>query len=655
MQDGRFAALDRSPWLKLELDAARLAGRWVEMTYASGLTDPLARPVLRCFVGAAYHDSILPAALHGRASWLGRIPDGTDRLWISPTCFPGGFAFRLESLRPISHGMILGELLRVSPQRGVKCLWARALGHRQFAHLQIRRALCAAPIETYDRWRKAQLRPYDPSGFDRDGAGGLREPHFRFVLRDGDADLLSLRAGLAAQPNKNWSIVRLVAPDEAIAKAKLSNELFLNSDAAFAALAQGLSDEDFLVPLTPGDRLAPYALPALARAARENPQAQALYSDEDRCDAAGRFADPQLRPDWSPVLASAMPYWGATLAITRQAAARLGAKHGTLEASSIFHLSSLKGLEFRQAFHIRRVLVTRSATNQPIAAPAQTPPAKITPARHAGPRASLIIPTRDRLDLIKRCIDSHANVTQGQDHEILIADNDSADPQTLAYLKALALKPHCRVIHLPGPFNFAHICNQAAREATSPYLVFLNNDVEIIQADWLDRLLELAQRPEIGVVGAKLLYRDRRVQHAGVILGIDGRAAHFQRLFGAEDPGFFHRLDAPHEIGAVTAACMAVEARKFWAVDGFDATNLPVEYNDIDLCLRLSERGWKTLLEPRAMLIHDETASRGANALLDGRYRRQHEYFVGRWAAALRDDPYFHPALSLDSLDAALG
>jgi GT2 family glycosyltransferase len=183
----------------------------------------------------------------------------------------------------------------------------------------------------------------------------------------------------------------------------------------------------------------------------------------------------------------------------------------------------------------------------------------------------------------------------------------------------------------------------------------LNNDVEILHNLWLSRMLPLAAMPDVGAVGAKLLYSDGRIQHAGVVLGIDGRAGHFQRGLSAIDPGYFRSLGSPHEVSAVTAACMAVEARKFAAVGGFDEINLPVELNDVDLCLRLNARGWKTLLESRATLTHVESASRGANALLDARYHTQVAYFAERWKEELRDDPYFHPALSLDALQAALG
>jgi hypothetical protein len=152
--------------------------------------------------------------------------------------------------------------------------------------------------------------------------------------------------------------------------------------------------------------------------------------------------------------------------------------------------------------------------------------------------------------------------------------------------------------------------------------------------------------PSISREGAAEAFAANLTSTIAEDVGIDGRAGHFERGIAASDPGYFGRLNMPHEVGAVTAACLAVEAKKFFAVGGFDDINLPVELNDVDLCLRLNERGWKTLFAPAARLIHRESASRGAGVLPDQRYGVQHAYFRARWLAVLRDDPYFHPGRS---------
>jgi GT2 family glycosyltransferase len=211
------------------------------------------------------------------------------------------------------------------------------------------------------------------------------------------------------------------------------------------------------------------------------------------------------------------------------------------------------------------------------------------------------------------------------------------------------------VLKRPGPFNFSALCNAGAAEARAETLVFLNNDTEVVSAHWLDRLTAWTVLPSVGAVGAKLLYPNGRLQHTGIVLGVDGHATHFERFRPPDEPGFFGNVNLPHEVSAVTGACLAVEKAKFEVVGGFDAANLPVEFSDIDLCLRLAEKGWTALFEPAAVLIHHEAASRKVWRSQEKRYAGQVAYFRSRWRHVLRDDPYFHPALSLDWHTAALG
>jgi GT2 family glycosyltransferase len=177
----------------------------------------------------------------------------------------------------------------------------------------------------------------------------------------------------------------------------------------------------------------------------------------------------------------------------------------------------------------------------------------------------------------------------------------------------------------------------------------------MIDRDWLRPLLAWAAQTDVGAAGAKLLYPTRRLQHGGVVLGLAGTTGHLDRGANENDSGYLGRRTVPHEVAAVTAACMAVEKAKFDAVGGFDAVELPVELNDIDLCLRLMARGWRTILEPRSVLVHHESASRGSWTAQRAKYAREHTVFRARWQHVLRDDPYFHPALSLESLRTALG
>ena len=386
-----------------------------------------------------------------------------------------------------------------------------------------------------------------------------------------------------------------------------------------------------MLPLGAGDRLAPHALAILAARAARDGAPDALYADEDALDAGGvQLRNPRFKPDWSPLFA-ASGYVGQPLA-TRGAAWRAGG----FDAGS------------GRVSHIRRVLLTRRDPAPIAAGPTATPIA-------VRRRASLILPTRDRLDLLQPCLESLKRHPAGADFELIVIDNGSIRPDVLDYLRQIGKEPGTRVLRRPGPFNFSALCNAGAREASASFLVFLNDDVEALAPDWLGRLLVYAAEPNVGAVGAKLLYPDGRLQHGGVVLGLDGFAGHAQRALGADDPGYLGALAWPREVAAVTGACLAVEARKFFEIGGFDEARLPIEYNDIDLCLRLSEAGYVSVFEPRARLMHRESASRGANRWLDARYAGEHAFFRERWATRLRDDPYFHPALSLDALEIALG
>jgi GT2 family glycosyltransferase len=221
-------------------------------------------------------------------------------------------------------------------------------------------------------------------------------------------------------------------------------------------------------------------------------------------------------------------------------------------------------------------------------------------------------------------------------------------------LQQIADEPRTTVLHRPGPFNFSGLSNEGARATTAPVLLFLNNDIAMLEARWLKAMVRWAIKPEIGVVGAKLLFPTGVIQHAGVVLGMGGIAGHVYLRSAEGHRGYLSELTVPREVTAVTAACIAIERSKFEAVGGFDAENLPVDLNDMDLCLRVGEHGWTNLWTPQATLIHHQSGTRGIDPDPFVLYRKERTYFAKRWANVMRDDPYFHPGLSLYAHDVAL-
>ncbi len=262
------------------------------------------------------------------------------------------------------------------------------------------------------------------------------------------------------------------------------------------------------------------------------------------------------------------------------------------------------------------------------------------------PAVSIIIPTRDRLDLLRPCVDSvleSLDAYRGQ-VEVIIADNDSREADTLAWFAQLRDAPQVRLLPCPGAFNYSAINNAAARAAQGNVLVFLNNDTRVLSADWLDELVSLACRPEVGAVGTRLLYQDGTLQHAGVLIGLEGVAGHEGLGESPRDGGYYGRSHLLRNASAVTAACLATRRALFLHLGGFDELHLQVAFNDVDFCLRVREAGYRLLYTPFATLYHYESKSRGREitAAQQARHAREAQTLRQRWGSALHYDPYYN-------------
>lgn len=602
-EGGRFHADMPNAWLHLK-GTEGWRGRWMRLTYSTGLFDHCVRPLIR-FEGAPGEPVFaMNCAVLGRAQWIGYVPAGTKRISISVTDQAGDFSFALDRAVPVPlPGLWVKAFLR-APKMALTALGAWLVGSREEARHCLKFAALGTPLQDYDRWRAARIR--QPDAFDqRDDSD---TPHVYF-LTDG--------AGPDPQSHANWSVHRDM---------------------------QSLPPDGLIACLRAGDRLAPIAVGAVSRAARGAPEAALFYGDEDMRGADGHFQHPLFKPDYGPIAEHFHPVIGAGAFFRVQALAALGCTPQMLQEDEAPWRNKLLA-NGGQAVHLRRLLHSRACR------PVPQPPGMDFPDPQVWPRAAIIIPSRDRAALLQACIDTLRSRTDYPDFTVIILDNGSRDAKALQLLEKLKADPKVAVISAPGPFNYAALCNQGARACDAPLLVFLNNDTVVTQKDWLKRLAVMAMLPDVGVVGAKLLYPGGRVQHAGVTLGMGDTASHLGR--GETDgPFFLNRFAAPHEVSAVTGAVMAVARAKFGA--GFDE-RLPVVYNDTDLCLTVAAGGFRTVLEPRACLTHLESASRGRPHDPFTRHAVERALFRDRWRAALRDDPYFHPALSLYGYRPALG
>lgn len=276
--------------------------------------------------------------------------------------------------------------------------------------------------------------------------------------------------------------------------------------------------------------------------------------------------------------------------------------------------------------------------------------------RYAVPRTakvSVLIPNHNQPELFKECIGSVLRKTTYDNYEVVVVENHSNHPEIFKIYRKLSEDPRVRLLTWEKPFNYSALNNFAAREAKGEYLVFFNNDVEVINPDWMEALLEHAQRPEVGAVGAKLLYPDGSVQHAGVVLGLHGLAGHAHKNFAANAMGYMNRLQCVQNLSAVTAACLMIRKTVFQQMGGFDE-GYPLAFNDVDLCLRLREKQYSILWTPYAKLYHHESKTRGIEDTPEKRERftRELTLFNKKWKSALSaGDPFYNPNLTLEKED----
>jgi GT2 family glycosyltransferase len=486
-------------------------------------------------------------------------------------------------------------------------------------------------------------------------------------------DDLSLLADAAAsvrgQLYPHWDLC-IAGPSRAAAAAR---RLAGADDGGRIRLEPDASADDLLarargafVTLLPADaRLPPQALFECAAALAARPEAELLYCDEDRLDAHGRRRAPLFKTGWSPDLLRGQDMLGDLVLVRREALLRAGgigdpaARHDrslrlcdAIAADHICHIPAIlvhrcapDGFASADADAVARHLRRSGVAGARVIAHPHLPGALrvIRSLSRPAPLVSVIVPTRDRAELLARCAAGVLGRTDYQPLEFIIADNGSTEPQTASLFAQLQADARVRVLSLPGPFNYARLNNAAAATAAGEILLLLNNDIDVIGPDWLSELVAHAVRPEVGAAGARLLYADGRMQHGGVALGVSGVAGHVELLAARDAPGYAGRLMLTRDVAAVTGACLAIRRSVYVAVGGLDADNLAVAYNDVDLCLRLRERGLRVIWTPFAELYHLESASRPfdlAPAQLE-RYRREIAWMRRRWGAALLSDPFY--------------
>ena len=403
-------------------------------------------------------------------------------------------------------------------------------------------------------------------------------------------------------------------------------------------LAETIDPEGaWLSVIRAGDRLAADALRIYAHAAAQAPERSLFYADDDLIGPREDRQLPHFKPAWNPELFANHDFiTHSSLLKVRREALRTSQPRDWVERLVRDAVSSGD-----LPTHVPMVLHHRKSRPDPI-----LPGHPETWIMEGAPSVTAIVPTRNQHSLLRNCIEGLRR-TEYPNLEVLIVDNGSDEEETIRYLRALEQRG-IRVLRNPGPFNYSALNNAAVGQIRTDYLCFLNNDVEMLDSAWLEPLVVHAMRSDIGAVGGRLLYPDRTVQHAGVFIGVGGGAGHAHRFQRVGDQGYFDRANLPQRVTAVTGACMVVAREKFLAVRGFDETDFPVAFNDVDLCLKLNARGWQSFYEPAATLIHHESKSRGNDSAKANRKRFEGELAAlkRKWATDCECDPYHHPHLS---------
>jgi GT2 family glycosyltransferase len=502
------------------------------------------------------------------------------------------------------------------------------------------------------------------------------------IVDDASTDKLSLQA-LATWVNRDARIC--------IIKEPFNGHI---SQATNTGIAH--CDGEFICFLDHDDLLAPQALNELVLAINQTPNVKLLYSDEDLMTEEGVRVTPHFKSSWNPELLLSHNYITHLCCYQRKFVNQLGGMRSRVDGAQDYDLLLRASLELNlhnnhdQIVHIPKVLyhwrmvegsTATSATAKSYTAKAGLtaledhlkvvcPSAKVShclrdhyyrvnwPLPAVEPSVTIIIPTRDGVELLRDCIKSIFTITAYNNFDIVIVDNGSKEADTLRYLTELAVHPKVRILEDNSPFNYSRLNNLAVRcdrrkeDSKGDLVCLLNNDTLIIHPEWLTEMVQLAIRPEVGCVGAKLLYPDDTIQHAGVILGLGGYAAHSHRGLGRNSPGYFGRAQVRQNLSAVTGACLMVRREVYLEVGGL-TESYTVAYNDVDFCLKVMKAGYRNIYTPYAELYHLESKTRGDDnsAAKQARFNSEKAQLMGSWREWIVKDPYYSPNLTRDRED----
>lgn len=478
---------------------------------------------------------------------------------------------------------------------------------------------------------------------------------------------------------------------EYIAKDKRIKYCLLDSNEGIAGNtneALKMADGDFVVLTDHDDLLSPEALYQCAKAVQKEPQTDVIYSDEDKVDMSGKkFFEPHFKSDYNIDLLCTMNYICHLFVVRKDVMERAGLFESCYDGAQDHDFILRCTEKAEHIVHIPKVLYhwrchAQSTSENPesklyafengckavkahydrIGIPAEVEQGPFYGMYRTHylwkeqPLVSILIPNKDHAADLKKCMDSIEEKSTYRNFEFIIVENNSTEEETFAYYKEIETRDNVNVLYYKGDFNYSKINNFGVAQAKGEYILLLNNDTEMIEPDSIKEMLDVCMRPDVGIVGAKLLYEDNTIQHAGVIIGFGGVAGHAFIGQDRDDNGYFSRIISVQDLSAVTAACLMVRRSVFDEVEGLNE-EFKVAFNDIDFCLKVRKAGYLVVYNPYAQFYHYESKSRGQEDSADkvARFQQEIGLFGERWGELLEQgDPYYNPNLTLDKADFSL-
>ncbi|MBU9313200.1 glycosyltransferase family 2 protein [Burkholderia multivorans] len=497
-------------------------------------------------------------------------------------------------------------------------------------------------------------------------------PHWELCIADDASTIEAVRTTLADYASRDARI-KVVLRDRNGHIAEASNSALACASGEYVALL----DHDDILP--------EHALYMVVKAINEHSGARLFYSDEDKLTPDGRRIAPYFKSDWNPELFLTQNLF-SHLGVYETALVReVGGFRKGFEGSQDHDLA-LRCIEkagHNAVHHIPHILYHWRVVPGSTAASGAEKPYALTAGIRAveehlqrigveatvsqaasdiglirvryampapAPLVSIVIPTRDGVELLRQCVESIFTRSTYPNFEIIIVDNGSVKPETLAYFDSLNTHPNVRVLRDDRPFNFSALNNAAVSQSHGEYICLLNNDIEVITPEWLEEMVSLAARPGNGAIGACLWYPNDTLQHGGVMLGLGGVAGHIHARLPRGAFGYFGRAVSTQNLSVVTAACLLIRRSIYDEVHGLDE-ELAVAFNDVDFCIRVRNAGYRNVWTPHAELYHHESATRGSDLAPEKarRFAREIRFMEQRWGAALFNDPAYNPNLTLDA------